>query len=76
MSRKNKSTLNPDAHFESLGELLTQLRTHLTASTEKKGTYGDYLRLLEFYRENSDQQVKEIIVSWVDNENIETPPRP
>ena len=76
MSRKNKSTVNPDEHFESLGELLTQLRTHLTTSAEKKGTYGDYLRLLEFYRENSDQQVKEIIVSWVDNENLETQPRP
>jgi hypothetical protein len=76
MNRKNKHTVDPDEHFESLGQLLTQLRTHLTASAEKKGTYGDYLRLLEFYRENSDQQVKEIIVSWVDNENLETQPRP
>ena len=76
MSRKNKHTVDPDEHFESLGQLLTQLRTHLTASAEKKGTYGDYLRLLEFYRENSHQQVKEIIVSWVDNENLETQPRP
>jgi hypothetical protein len=76
MSRKNKHTVDADEHFESLGELLTQLRTHLTASAEKKGTYGDYLRLLEFYRETSDQQVKEIIIGWVDNENLETQPRP
>ena len=53
MNRKTKTTTktNQDEHFEALGELLTQLRTHL--ASEKKGTYGDYLRLLEFYRETS-----------------------
>ena len=72
MSRKNKSTSDRDEHFESLGELLTQLRTHLTASAEKKGTYGDYLRLLEFYREARGAQAADIIVGWVDNETFPT----
>ncbi|HYI96737.1 MAG TPA: hypothetical protein VEX68_24565 [Bryobacteraceae bacterium] len=74
MNRKNKIKTDQDEHFEALGQLLTQLRTHL--ASEKKGTYGDYLRLLEFYREASDEQVKEIVVSWVDNENLETQPLP
>ena len=70
MNRKSKNKTDHDEHFEALGQLLTQLRTHLAA--EKKGTYGDYLRLLEFYREASGEQVKDIVVSWVDKENLET----
>jgi hypothetical protein len=73
MSRKRKAS-TPDEHLETLGVLLTQLREHLTASAEKKGTYGDYLRLLEFYRETSDEQVKEIIIGWVENDASETGP--
>jgi hypothetical protein len=57
-----------------MGELLTQLRAHLTASAEKKGTYGDYLRLLEFYRETSDEQANEIIIGWVENDAFTTEP--
>ena len=72
MSRKHKKTSNTDEHLETLGDLLTQLRTHLTASAEKKGTYGDYLRLLEFYRETSDEQAKEIIIGWVENDALGT----
>ena len=71
-NRKTTTTTDHDEHFEALGQLLTQLRTHLTASSAKIGTYGDYLRLLEFYREASAEQVKEVIVSWVDKENLET----
>ena len=76
MNRKNRKPSNPDEHFEALGELLTQLRTHLTASAEKKGTYGDYLRLLEFYRETRDDQAREIVIRWVDHESEETKPLP
>ena len=70
MNRKTKTKTNQDEHFEALGELLAQLRAHL--ASEKKGTYGDYLRLLEFYRAASDEQVKDIVVSWVDHDNAET----
>ncbi len=72
MSRKHRKASTPDEHLETLGDLLTQLRTHLTASAEKKGTYGDYLRLLEFYRETSDEQAKEIIIGWVENDALGT----
>ena len=61
MSRKPRKASPPDEHLETLGDLLTHLRTHLTASAEKKGTYGDYLRLLEFYRETSDEQANEAL---------------
>ena len=75
MNRKNrKMAASPDDHFEAVGHLLTQLRTHLTASAEKKGTYGDYLRLLEFYREASDEQAREIFIGWIDNEDTVTRP--
>jgi hypothetical protein len=76
MTRKNKKTSKPDEHLETLGELLTQLRTHLLTSAEKKGTYGDYLRLLEFYRETHDEQAREIVIRWVDAESQETQPLP
>ena len=75
MNRKNGKKTSPDEHFEALGELLTQLKTHLTASAEKKGTYGDYLRLLEFYRDTRNEQAREIIIRWVDNENLEANPQ-
>ena len=75
MSRKHRKASTPDEHLETLGDLLTQLRAHLTASAEKKGTYGDYLRLLEFYRETSDEQAKEIIIRWVENDARSTEPR-
>jgi len=71
MNRKNTEnpdTAGTDVHFDALGEFLTQLRTHLTDSAASKGTYGDYLRLLEFYRESRGEQIRELIVSWVDTE--------
>ena len=74
MNRKHTKT-SPDEHLETLGDLLTQLRAHLTASAEKKGTYGDYLRLLEFYRETSDEQANEIIIRWVEDDIHSTEPR-
>jgi hypothetical protein len=76
MSRKHRKASSPDEHLETLGDLLTQLRAHLTASAEKKGTYGDYLRLLEFYRETHDEQAREIVIRWVDAESQETQPLP
>ena len=76
MTRKNRKPSKPDQHLETLGELLTQLRTHLIASAEKKGTYGDYLRLLEFYRETRDEQAREIVIRWVDYQSQETKPLP
>jgi hypothetical protein len=72
MSRNNRkisNTSGPDEHIETLGELLNQLRTHLTGAAAGKGTWGDYLRLLEFYRETRDTSASEIIVRWVDNED-------
>jgi hypothetical protein len=72
MNRNTIKTSTSDEHLETIGELLTQLRAHLTASAEKKGTYGDYLRLLEFYRETSDEQANEIIIGWVENDAFTT----
>ena len=66
MNDLNKNTA--DEHLESLGQLLTQLRAHLTESAEKKGTYSDYLRLLEFYRETRDASAGEIFIHWVESE--------
>jgi hypothetical protein len=66
VNRKTKIS-TPDEHLETMGDLLTQCRARLTASAEAKGTYGGYLRLLEFYRETSDEQAKEIIIGWVEN---------
>jgi hypothetical protein len=70
MSRRNKVSeiSGPDEHIETLGELLTQLRTHLTAAVDRKGTWSDYLRLLEFYRETRDTSAREIFVQWVQSE--------
>jgi hypothetical protein len=73
MQRKNRKMESPDDHFEAVGQLLAQLRTHLTASATK-GTYGDYLRLLEFYREASDTQARQIFIGWIDNEDTVTKP--
>jgi hypothetical protein len=61
--------MNTDVHLEALGEFLTQQRTHLTGSAASKGTYGDYLRLLEFYRESRGEQIRELIISWVGTES-------
>ena len=70
--KRTKNSPSADPHFEAIGELVAQLRKHLTASAEKKGTYGDYLRLLEFYRDSSSAQVTQIIAGWVDAENHES----
>ena len=51
---KAHKNITPRRASGALGDLLTQLRTHLTAAAEKKGAHGDYLRLLEFYRETND----------------------
>jgi hypothetical protein len=57
---------NRDPHFETLDQLLIQLKKHLTSADGKKGTYGDYLRLLEFYRTTRAGQAREIHVYWTD----------
>jgi hypothetical protein len=77
MNRKNRkipNTAGPEEHFETLGELLTQLKTHLTTSAGKKGSYGDYLRLLDFYRDTRGAQAREVIVGWVEDEKLVTEP--
>jgi hypothetical protein len=76
MNRTNTTPPDAGEHLETLGQLLTQLRSHLTASAEKKGTYGDYLRLLEFYRETRDEQAREIVIRWVESEHLEHQPHP
>jgi hypothetical protein len=69
MNRKRRNAAGPEEqHLDAVSELLAQLRTHLTASAGKKGTYGDYLRLLEFYRETRGERPAEIIVGWVSAE--------
>ena len=75
MNRKNRKATTSNEHLEALGPLLKQLKTHLTASAGKKGTYGDYLRLLEFYRETQDNRTREIIIGWVNSENAVTGPQ-
>ena len=74
MTRKKSktSTAVRDEHFEAIDQLLTQLRTHLTDSAGKKGTYGDYLRLLEAYQGSEREQPRQILVSWVDPEEALT----
>jgi hypothetical protein len=77
MKRKNNTMpkiAGPDEHLEALGPLLAQLKTHLSESAGKKGTYGDYLRLLEYFRGAHGRQAREILVGWVD-ENTEPLPR-
>jgi hypothetical protein len=77
MSQRKKNTpkvASADEHLDTLGEMLAQLKTHLTESGEKKGSYADYLRLLEFYRETRGVEVKQVIVGWVDNLNRDTEP--
>jgi hypothetical protein len=68
-NRKTRAAAGPDDHIDTLGELLTQLRTHLTEAAEKKGTWSDYLRLLEFYRQTRETSPREIFVHWVESEN-------
>ena len=73
MNRKNKKTqvaTTSDDHFETVGQLLTQLKKHLTESAAEKGTYADYLRLLDYYSKTDAVQPKEILVGWVDNPDL------
>lgn len=77
MNRKNKrtsATATPDEHIQGLDQLLTQLKKHLTASAGAKGSYGDYLRLLEFYSNTRGAEPRRLIVSWVDSEQIAKEP--
>jgi len=72
-TRKTRGIAGPDEHIDTLGELLTQLRTCLTEAAGKKGTWSDYLRLLEFYRETREaSSSREILVRWVETEDAET----
>jgi hypothetical protein len=68
-TKKARGAGGPDEHIDTLGELLTQLRTHLTEAAEKKGTWSDYLRLLEFYRQTRETSPREIFVHWIESEN-------
>jgi len=72
-TRKTRGIPGPDEHIDTLGELLTQLRTCLTEAAGKKGTWSDYLRLLAFYRETREaSSSREILVRWVETEDVET----
>ena len=72
-TRKTRGIPGPDEHIDTLGELLTQLRTHLTEAAGKKGTWTDYLRLLEYYRDTREASPpREILVRWVETEDVET----
>ena len=44
-TRKTRGIASPDEHIDTLGKLLTQLRTCLTEAAGKKGTWSDYLAL-------------------------------
>jgi hypothetical protein len=67
-SRKKPAASIPDAHVRAVGRLLTQLKKHLIKSAGQKGTYSDYLRLLEFYSHTDLVKPKQLIVTWVDPE--------
>jgi len=71
-SRKRPAAITPDEHIQTLGELLTQLRTHLTETAGTKGTWGDYLRLLDFYRQTQDTSASAIYVRWVETEEADS----
>jgi hypothetical protein len=71
---KTDTTTNTSEHLSALAELLAQLKAHLVASAGKKGTYGDYLRMLEFYRNTCGEQPKKLIVHWVDAEKLPLDP--
>jgi hypothetical protein len=47
-------------------------RLAYSTSGLEKGTYGDYLRVLEFYSDILDEQAREIIIRWVENEDLLT----
>jgi hypothetical protein len=69
MTRKNRKTpaaQTPEDHIEALDQLLTQLKKHLLKSAAEKGTYSDYLRLLEFYSQTNAVQSGTTSVTWVD----------
>ena len=61
--------MTPDEHIDAIGEILTLLRTSLTGAVEKKGTWTDYLRLLEFYRGTRAGSPGEIYIHWVESED-------
>ena len=69
MYTQNKKSTIPDEHIETLKELLAQLKTHLTKTAAEKGTYTDYLRLLEFYSQTNAVQPRKLIVGWVNDLN-------
>jgi hypothetical protein len=69
-NRNASGISGPDEHIDTLGELLTQLRTHPTGADGKKGTWSDYLRLLDYYRETQEvSSSREIFVRWVETED-------
>ena len=71
-TRKTRGIAGPDEHIDTLGELLTQLRTCLTEAGQK-GTWSDYLRVLEFYRDTREvSSCREIFVRWVETEDVQT----
>jgi hypothetical protein len=73
MNRKNKkksAATTPAEHIDAVGELLDQLKTHLTSSAGKVGTYSDYLRLLDFYSQADAMQPRQILVGWVDDPRL------
>ena len=70
---KTRDIAGPDEHIDTLGELLTQIRTDLTGAAGKKGTWSDYLRLLEYYRETREaSSSRAIFVRWVETEDVGT----
>ena len=71
-TRKTRGIAGPDKHIDTLGDLLTQLRTNLTKAAGKKGTWSDYLRMLDFYRKSREaSSSREILVRWVETEDAE-----
>ncbi len=69
-TKKKSPAQTPQEHTETIGELLTQLRKHLAKSAGQKGTYSDYLRLLEFYSQSNPTQPRKLIVGWVDDPDL------
>jgi hypothetical protein len=73
MTRNNRKLTkfsSPEEHIDALGELIAHLRSHLTGKTATKGSWSDYLRLLEFYSESRDKSPRQITVKWVDRDEV------
>ena len=58
------------SHLGVLKSLLQRVETHLLTSEDVKVTYGDYLRVLQFFQESGGEQPPVLKVEWVDSKDV------